>query len=285
MIATEFAPAKVNLFLHVGPPRSDGRHPVCSLATFASVGDTLTARLAEAYSLEVSGPFAADIGPTADNLITRALALAGAAPMAVTLDKQLPAAAGLGGGSCDAGAALRLALRLQPALDPARAEAVARDLGADGLLGFVVEPRLAAGDGELLSPPPAFPELAAVLVNPGVPSPTGAVYRAYDEGPPQTADMPETPARFDDTQAFVAFLATCRNDLEAPAARLEPAIAEVLTWLSGQPESALVRMSGSGATCMALCASEAEAARLAARASLAGRGWVRAVTLSGSEPK
>ena len=280
MIASEFAPAKVNLFLHVGPARADGRHPVCSLATFADVGDALSASLADVYSLEVDGPFAGDIGPVADNLITRALVAVDARPMAIRLTKNLPAASGLGGGSSDAGAALRLALALQPDLSGEAAAAVARDLGADGLLGFEVRPSLAQGDGEALTPPPAFPALDAVLINPGVPSPTGAVYRAYDEGVAATADLPAMPGRFETADGFIEFLAGCRNDLQAAAVRLEPAIGRVLDWLGQRPEPQLVRMSGSGATCMAICRNRDEAVTLARAAAPIGR-WVRTTRLQG----
>lgn len=283
MIQTEFAPAKVNLFLHVGPPGRDGRHPVSSLAAFANVGDVIRAEPAERYSLAVEGPFAGDIGPAADNLITRALEIAGVPPMAVHLTKDLPAASGLGGGSSDAGAALRLAMRLYPGLDGARVEAAALAIGADGPLCLRARAALAQGEGEVLSDPPAFPHLACVLVNPGVASPTGAVYRAYDDHPHvDGAALPAMAEAFGAAGDFVAFLAACRNDLEAPAVRLTPVIGETLAWLRARPQPQLVRMSGSGATCFALCEDATSANRLATTAAVEHPGWwVRPCRLHG----
>src|SRR5690606_8503209 len=127
------APAKVNLFLHVGGPDAESYHPVCSLAVFADVGDRVAVAPAATPSLTVEGPFAGRTGPDADNLVTRALSALGAPPLAVRLDKRLPVAAGLGGGSADAGAALRLARAfVSPPPDDAALEAVAASLGADG---------------------------------------------------------------------------------------------------------------------------------------------------------
>lgn len=283
MSDTEFAPAKVNLFLHVGPPGPDGRHPVGSLAAFADVGDVVRAERAERYSLMVDGAFAGDTGPAGDNLVSRALAAAGAPHMAVHLTKNLPAASGLGGGSSDAGAALRLALRLFPEIGEARIEAAAKAIGADGPLCLRARAAVATGEGERLSDPPAFPALACVLVNPGVPSPTGAVYQAYDGNPRSRGEaLPEMPVAFEDAEAFIDFLATCRNDLESPAVHLEPLIAGVLTWLREKPDVRLARMSGSGATCFALCDDEAAARRLAETKQGAHPDWwVRACRLEG----
>lgn len=269
------APAKVNLFLHVGAPDAVGYHPVCSLAVFADVGDVLTVTPAAAPSLEVTGPFAGRAGPDADNLVSRALAALGGPPLAVRLDKRLPVAAGLGGGSSDAGAALRLARPLAaPQMDDAALEALAADLGADGAVCLWARAALCEGRGERLLPAPALPPIPAVLVNPGVDCPTGAVYRAYDAGPgPFRADRPDLPAAFETVEALAAFLSGCRNDLEPAAVGLRPQIGDVLAWLKGRPETLLARMSGSGATAFALCRSEAEARRLAADAAAARPGW------------
>lgn len=268
-----FAPAKINLFLHVGPPGAGGRHPVCSLAVFADVGDTIFAEPASAPSLVVEGPFRGDVGPDADNLITRALALAGAPPIAVRLIKRLPAASGLGGGSSDAGAALRLAGRLFPDIGSERIETAARRLGADGLMCLRARACIAEGEGEILSEAPELPVLHGVLINPGVPSPTGAVYRAYDDGPLADAARPPMPARFETAEAVWRFLETCRNDLEAPACGLAPGIADLLGWMRAQPTARFVRMSGSGATCFALCEDRAAAEALAAAARAHGSAW------------
>ena len=282
MILSELAPAKINLFLHVGAPRPDGRHPVRSLAVFADFGDRLHAEPAERFSLDVTGPFAAGVGPAEDNLITRALRAVGAPPMAVRLDKQLPVASGVGGGSSDAGAALRLAGRLTPGLSQTDLEAAALGLGADGLLCLRARTCIAEGEGEVLSPAPAMPELPAVLVNPGVACPTDAVYRAYDAGPGRfEADRPDLPEGFATPADVAAFLAARRNDLEAPAIGLQPVIGEVLTALRHRPQTLLARMSGSGATAFALCADAAAAEALAADLAFDHPSWwVRAGRLN-----
>jgi 4-diphosphocytidyl-2-C-methyl-D-erythritol kinase len=283
------APAKVNLFLHVGPLRADGYHPVCSLATFADVGDVVRLSSAEAATFSIEGPFGGALIGEADNLVTRArdLALAGypaAAPFRLTLDKRLPIAAGLGGGSSDAAATLRLIGAALGIEQPEAFEAIALQLGADALMCLEARPVLAEGRGDDLSAPPAFPDLPAVLVNPLTPSPTGAVYRAYDEaGAPGNADAPAWAADLGNVEAVADFLAGCRNDLEAPAIRLQPAIAEVLSALRRRPQSLLARMSGSGATCFAICAGTAERDALAA--AIAGEHpgwWVQPCVLAGS---
>lgn len=286
------APAKVNLFLHVGPPRADGYHPICSLAAFADVGDVVRLETAPAMDFALAGPFGGELAGEADNLVLRArdLALAGlgdgaATPFRLVLDKRLPIAAGLGGGSSDAAAALWL---LQAALgrpaDKAPLIELAARLGADGPMCVEARPVIATGRGDDLAPAPPFPDLPAVLVNPRRPSPTGAVYRAYDvAGAPGGADAPEWPAAFATPADMARFLAGCRNDLEAPAIGLQPAIAEVLTALRARPETLLARMSGSGATCFALCADPAARDALAAGLSTAHPDWwVAACRLGGN---
>src|SRR5690606_140997 len=191
------APAKINLLLHDGPVQADGYHPLVSLAAFADVGDRVTMRRAEALPLTVEGPFAAGLDGQGDNLILKALRALGEAagigepPVAVTLDKRLPIAAGLGGGSADAGAALRLAARLLDLdLTEAALERLALAAGADGPMCLRARPAWASGVGEVLEDEPRLPPLHAVLSNPGLPSPTGDVYRAYDAAPAGAADRP-----------------------------------------------------------------------------------------------
>jgi 4-diphosphocytidyl-2-C-methyl-D-erythritol kinase len=288
MTATAFAAAKVNLYLHVAPPTADGYHPIASLMAFADVGDTVTAEPADTLSLSIQGPFGAGLSAQADNLVLRAaralLAHAGRpdAGARLVLTKALPIAAGLGGGSSDAGAALRLLNdMLGLGCDDTHLETVAADIGADGAACVRGRMLTAEGRGERLSPAPSMPPLPAVLVNPGVPSPTGAVYQAYDAGgAPGGADLPIPPPLC--TVADVAaWLAACRNDLEPPALALEPRIGEALNALAAEPESILTRMSGSGATCFALCETRDAAEALAARLAAAHpRWWVRACTLS-----
>ncbi len=280
------APAKVNLFLHVGPVAADGYHPLSSLVAFADVGDGVTVERAERLSLTVIGPFGAGLGDGGDNLILKALRALGQAtgagdpPVAVTLDKRLPIAAGLGGGSSDAGAALKGARdALGLTLDDAALAEVAAGIGADGPMCLHARAAWAEGRGDRLTFEPRLPPLSAVLINPGEPSPTGAVYRAFDGRAAGSADRPAAPA--DWRPATVAdWLAAQRNDLEAPAAALQPAIGEALTEAARLPGVRLVRMSGSGATVFALF-DTAEAAAAAARSPILARPgwWVRSTTL------
>jgi 4-diphosphocytidyl-2-C-methyl-D-erythritol kinase len=287
MSASAFAPAKVNLYLHVGPPGADGFHPLRSLMVFADVGDEVSASPGPGPILHLSGPFAAGLDP-GDNLVPRAagrlaarLGREGPLP-SLHLEKRLPVAAGLGGGSADAAAALRLLNRLwQGGLGDHELEALAAELGSDVPACIRSQPVTASGRGEVLEPGPRLPRLPAVLVNPGVACPTGAVYRAFDEA-----------GRFGDLAAAGAppldvgpaeisrWLAGLRNDLEASAAGVAPVIDQVLEQLRAAPGTLLARLSGSGATCFALCEDAAAAARLAGAISEAQPAWwVRACRL------
>lgn len=290
MPLSAFAPAKVNLFLHVGGPDGEGYHPISSLMVFADVGDAVMIQPSDAPGFETTGPFGADIPAGDDNLVLRAARafhakLGGPVPpYRLILEKRLPIAAGLGGGSSDAGAALKL-LRdaLAPQFTDDELEPLAASLGADGAACLRATALMAEGRGEVLSPAPALPPLHAVLVNPGVPSPTGAVYRAYDAAVhPDGATRPFTPAALETAEEVAAWLALAtRNDLEAPAVSLQPRIGEALDVLRDQPESLLVRMSGSGATCFALCAGDIEAETLAERVeAIRPRWWVRRCRLA-----
>jgi 4-diphosphocytidyl-2-C-methyl-D-erythritol kinase len=288
-----FAPAKINLFLHVAPLEADGYHPLCSLMTFADVGDRVSISAADHPGLEVDGPFAAGLtGDGDDNLVMRAArALLAKAkgpqpPFRLLLTKALPVAAGLGGGSSDAGAALRLVRdALQLPFSDEELLVLASTLGADGAACFTARPMIAEGRGERLSAAPDAPPLDAVLVNPGVACPTGAVYRAYDQMGVGDAERPPMPQRFETAQEMAGFLSYCRNDLEAPAASLVPEVEETLSLLRGEPETLLARLSGSGATCFALCAGDIEAEGLAARMSQLRPGWwVKPCRLGGPWP-
>ena len=285
MTLAAFAPAKLNLFLHVGSLRADSFHPVCSLMVFADLGDRVRLEPGEP-GLGVEGPFAGELAglDPAQNLVLRAAAALGGAQGRLVLDKQLPVASGLGGGSADAGAALRLIRRARGLpLDDAALEAVAAGLGSDGPACLWGRPVVGEGRGERLSPAPALPELHAVVVNPRVACPTGAVYRAFGARPPGPgADRPRLPERFTDPLALAAFLKTTRNDLEPAAAGLIPEIATTLLVLRAHPETLMARLSGSGATCFALCAGAGAAERLARDVAAAEPGWwVRACRLGG----
>jgi 4-diphosphocytidyl-2-C-methyl-D-erythritol kinase len=257
---------------------------------FADVGDQVVIQRSDAPAFEISGPFGGAISADDDNLVIRAAKafhakLGGPVPpYRLILEKRLPIAAGLGGGSSDAGAALKL-LRdaLAPDLSDDDLEPIAASLGADGAACLRATALVAEGRGEILTPAPKLPELHAVLVNPGVPSPTGAVYRAYDAAVhPDGAARPFLPSNLESAEETAGWLAAAtRNDLEAPAVGLEPRIGEVLDVLRDEPESLLVRMSGSGATCFALCAGDIEAEGLVERLeAMRPDWWVRRCRLS-----
>ncbi len=285
MIFERVARAKVNLFLHVGPPGDDGYHPIASLMVFADVGDQVCFVEGDGPGLRLTGPFAGPLSAGGDNLIVRARdrLLAGRtatwAPFHLGLDKQLPIASGLGGGSADAAAALVL-LRRALALDATDADLldIAAGLGSDVPACLESRSVVATGRGDRLTPAPPLPVLDAVLVNPLRPSPTGAVYEAYDGAVAPAGDaLPPWPAVFAGADDVAAFLVRCRNDLQAPAIALQPLIAGVLTALEDAPETLLARMSGSGATCFALCRSATDSASLAARlTAVRPDWWVRA---------
>lgn len=284
---TALAPAKVNLFLHVGPVDADGYHPLASLVAFADVGDRVSVAAADRLSLTVGGPFAAALAGEPDNLILRVLRRLGEAagvgepPLAVVLDKRLPVAAGLGGGSADAGAALRLARDvLRVDLDDSALAAVAGGVGADGPMCLYARAAWAEGRGERLTFEPVLPSLPALLVNPGVPSPTGAVYRAFDAGPPAAADRPSPPSDWT-VARVIEWLAGQRNDLQAAAVALQPLIGDALAEVADLPGARLARMSGSGATVFALFETPSDATAAAARLQDRRPDWWVAPTLLG----
>ncbi|MGK9165792.1 4-(cytidine 5'-diphospho)-2-C-methyl-D-erythritol kinase [Inquilinus limosus] len=268
------APAKVNLYLHVVGWRDDGYHLLDSLVAFADVGDVLTLEEANAPRLTVTGPFGGVIPAGEDNLALRAvrrLAAAVGRPdgIAVTLDKRLPVAAGIGGGSADAAAVLRgLATLWDLARDDPRLADVAAGLGADVPVCLAGRTAWLGGIGERLDPGPDLAGMPILLVNPGVPLSTPDVFRARSGGFSAEARFAEarpTPER------LCTLLAGRGNDLAAPAMSLAPVVGEVLAALAAQPGCRLARMSGSGATCFGLF--DTSAAAKAAEAALAGRGW------------
>lgn len=258
----EAAPAKVNLFLHVTGKRADGYHLLDSLAVFGPAADALTGAADTDLSLTLSGPFGASLTAEPDNLVLRAARALAAATghaggAALHLDKHLPVASGIGGGSADAAAALRLLNRLWGAgLDAAALAAIATPLGADIPVCVASRPARMQGVGEVIRAAPRLPECGLLLVNPGVPLATPSVFRARQGGFSPPADLPDS---WPDAAGMAAGLARLTNDLEAPALSLCPAIAEVLAALRAQPGCLLARMSGSGATCLGLFATAAEA--------------------------
>ena len=284
---TESAPAKINLTLAVLGRRADGYHRLDSLVVFAREADRLTLVPGEELSLEVHGRTAEEAGPLDDNLVLKAArALAAEVPGLklgrFTLDKRLPVAAGLGGGSSDAAAALRLLARANRiALRNPRLQKVARRVGADVPVCIDPRARRMRGIGEILSEPLKMPPLPAVLVNPGVAVPTKDVFAKLGlESGTALARAPRAALLPGDADALIELLARGRNDLEPPAIAIQPVIARVLDGLRSQPGCKLARMSGSGATCFGLFASS-RAAAAAARGLAAAEPswWVRPTTL------
>lgn len=282
----ERAPAKVNLALHVTGRRQDGYHLLDTLVVFTETGDRIRVRKAARDGLTVTGPFAPQAPAGAENLVARARDLARgiaggrAFPVGIELEKNLPVASGIGGGSSDAAATLRALDRLWGLALPGRALAeAALPLGADLPMCLAAETLLARGIGEALMPVTGLPALPLVLVNPGVAVSTPAVFKALEcrDNPP----LPPLPARagFD---ALAAWLAAARNDLEAPAVAIAPAIAVALAALR-ESGAVVARMSGSGATCFGLFRSRQDAARAASAIAAARLSWYVAATTTITE--
>jgi len=266
------APAKVNLFLHIVGRRDDGYHLLDSLVAFTAVGDRLEALDADDLALSVTGPFAAGLANEPNNLVLRAAHLlasaAGIAPKAnLVLHKNLPIASGIGGGSADAAAALRLLSglwNLRP--DPALLDRIAQRLGADVPVCLASRTTRMTGIGEHLEPAPKLPPCGLVLVNPGLPVSTQAVFRSRDPGFSPPAGLADG---WTDVHALAADLHKTHNDLQVAAVRLCPAIDQVLAAIASEPDCLLARMSGSGATCFGLFPDTGSAERAA---SVIGRG-------------
>jgi 4-diphosphocytidyl-2-C-methyl-D-erythritol kinase len=276
----EEAPAKVNLTLAIHGRRADGYHELESLVAFARCGDRLSLLPGEPSGLSVSGPFAQAVGPTSDNLVLKAACalarqVSGLELGSFVLVKHLPVAAGVGGGSADAAAALRLLARAN-ALDLAdlRLADAAKATGADVPICIDPRPRTMRGIGEKLSDPLPLPRLAAVLVNPGVPVATREVFGALAaprlSTPNATRRQAQVPLR---REELLAFLRAHGNDLEAPAISIAPVIAEVLARLRAAPGCELARMSGSGGTCFGVFATEIVAMAAARAISATNPPW------------
>lgn len=244
MTVEAFAPAKVNLTLHVAGQRDDGYHLLDSLVVFAGIGDRLTLEPGPDMALDVCGPFAEGV-PTDDrNLIWRAVQAVGWTG-SISLDKHLPHGAGIGGGSSDAAAVLKI-LQQQGVQIP---DAVPLSLGADVPVCMVAQAARMQGIGEQVSPI-RLPKLSALLVNPGVEVPTGDVFSSLKSrnNPAMPSQIPD----FGGPEDCAIWLAEQRNDLEAPACGVAPVIERVLSDLQSSKKALLARMSGSGATCFAI---------------------------------
>ena len=273
MHGREFAPAKVNLTLHVGrvirdSDRFHGYHPLDSLVVFANpdradaddsgvdgalAGDRLDIGPAERFRLDITGPFAADLDPDEDNLVTRAYRaaqrLGASGPVRITLDKHLPVASGLGGGSADAAAVLRALAGGAPDLDEA-----ALQLGADVPACLRSATLRMTGIGEDIRELPGLGRIWAVLANPGTPVSTAEIFRRFDAFEPRETPRPQA--------AYGALLERAldgRNDLEPVAVAIEPAIGQLIERMAVRPGCELARMSGSGASVFGLFADEGTA--------------------------
>ncbi|KQN83780.1 4-diphosphocytidyl-2C-methyl-D-erythritol kinase [Sphingomonas sp. Leaf67] len=264
----EPAPAKLNLALHVRARRADGYHELETLFAFVADGDTVMLTPAAHDGFTITGPFAAGLSGEGDNLVTRARdafrdAFGPGDQLAILLDKHLPVASGIGGGSADAAATLRGMARLHGvALDDPALMAIADRLGSDVPACLVGRTTIGRGRGEQLTLIDA-PKRPALLVNPGVAVSTAKVFAGWDRidrGPIADGD------------ALTIALAG-RNDLEPPARALAPAIDKVLALLNAAPGVTLARMSGSGATCFALFDDEAARAHAATAIRAAQPGW------------
>lgn len=284
----QLAPAKVNLALHVTRRREDGYHDLESLVVFADLADELEAVPAKADTLTIGGPFGRGLGTGESNLVSRAVAAfrarwpdAVATGLAMHLTKNLPVAAGIGGGSADAAAALRLmeALSNQPIALSELADMAAK-LGADVPACLISAPLVARGVGEVLSPLPEFPACHIVLVNPMIPLATADVFRrlrAHDNYP-----LPELPSPLTRPAQLGIWLAETRNDLQPPAVKLVPVIGDIVEELAATQGCILARMSGSGATVFGLFGSSGQAHQAAQVMRAANPDhWVAAAPLLG----
>lgn len=271
----EHAPAKVNLALHITGQRADGYHLLDSLVVFTQAGDRITVEPADDDAFTISGPFGAGLDTGGDNLVIRArdglrALTAVTSPVAIHLEKNLPVASGIGGGSSDAAATLKALCRLwdiSPA--PAAKDALALKLGADVPMCLRSHTLVARGIGEEISTV-SLPSLPMVLVNPGVAISTPAAFRALERK--DNSPLPLLPDNADFRQVVEWLASSTRNDLEPAACRLAPEVRETLEALRNAG-AALARMSGSGATCFGLFQSEAEAAAAAARLAAEHPAW------------
>lgn len=278
---TEIARAKVNLFLHIRGRRPEGYHTLDSFVVFPAIGDAVEAEPASGLTLSVTGPFGDGLSAGVDNL-TLAAATALSDRMkairagegigaALRLTKNLPVAAGIGGGSADAGAALRLLSRMWRGVPLDDLDDIAFALGADAPMCLAQRPALIGGVGERLAPPPPFPAFWMVLINPMQPLSTAEVFGALERR--ENPAGPKPPAQFADLDHLTSWLSTCRNDLEAPARALRPAIGRCLSALTWRRACRFARMSGSGATCFGIFGGEAEALSAADEIRKAEPAW------------
>lgn len=282
------AAAKINLTLNVLGRRADGFHLLDSLVVFAGIGDVLEIVPADRFDLRIQGAFGAALGPMEDNLVYKAAhglaALAGRAPdVRIKLEKNLPVAAGIGGGSSDAAATLRALMALwQAPIDQVGLDRLALGLGADVPVCLHARPVFMSGIGEAMGPAPALPAAHLVLVNPALPLSSADVF-AGRSGPYSTASR--LIAAPDDVAALAAWLRQTGNDLTDSACALAPPVSLVLARIAASQGCLLARMSGSGPTCFGLFATADAAHRAADRiADEAPHWWCRAAPVLAAPP-
>lgn len=252
----EAAPAKVNLTLHVIGQRADGYHLLQSLVVFPKIADRVHARNADSLSLTISGPFASSLKNTPENLVLRAALLMGQGRgAAIRLEKNLPVASGIGGGSSDAAATLRLLSRLWALPVPGLVKAA--QLGADVPVCLDPGPTVMTGVGDQLRRVPTLPPCGIVLVNPGVPISTPEVFKVLKYK--KNTAMPTVPAGLEKASDLADWLRDQRNDLQDAATHIAPEIHAVIQTLATSQHCLLARMSGSGATCFGLFSTEEQA--------------------------
>ena len=293
---SELAYAKINLALHVTGQQADGYHLIETLVVFADYADVVGAEPSDDghTRLIVRGPFAEPLGestPQDDNLVLRAagelLRAKGKVKVPatkLTLTKRIPIAAGLGGGSADAAAVLRLLNRhWSLGLDPAALTAIALRLGADVPMCFAAVPLIAKGIGEEITPVPGLPALPIVLAHPGVPVPTAAVFAALSkkDGSP----LPPPPKQFGSLLEVIYWLRQARNDLAEPAAAVNKAAAAAAKALISDTECLFARMSGSGAAAFGIFSTMAAAERAADRLRADKPQWWITPTMTRPSPK
>lgn len=270
-VVEAFAPAKVNLSLHVTGRRSDGYHELDSLVMFADIGDRIEVELSQTPSLTVEGEMAAGVPTDGSNLVMKAQRLMGVSA-AIRLQKILPNAAGLGGGSSDAAAVIRALAQLSGADLPEDVLSLGADVPVC-LAGQAVRMR---GVGERITPVDGLPALHAVLINPNVPVPTADVFSRLENT--ANAPMPDEMPHGATAAEFALWLRDMRNDLEPPAIIAQPVIAQVIGAFAVTPGCQLARMTGSGATCFGLYGDAETASSAAGRLREAFPGWWVAAT-------
>lgn len=278
----ELAPAKLNLFLHITGRREDGYHLLESLVAFCDVADRLTAEPSCELSMEITGPFSSALKQEQDNLILRAareLQKAAGVPKGVrlTLEKHIPVGAGLGGGSADAAASLRLLPKFWGVeIEREQLESIALGLGADVPACLDSRPSLMQGIGERLTPVSLPAPLPLLLVNPRIPVSTAEIFHAI-AGKPFTSPL-TIPRYWESSEALLSWLADTGNDLQEAAIKKVPVISQALSLLKQQQGSKLARMSGSGATCFAVFHDETAAQKAQAVVKQTHPDWWVKVT-------